>query len=197
MTEIISKITYFRKPGKSNSDHVLALAGQKAIALGIKTVLVASTTGDTARRAVDNLEGLDIIVVTHSAGYKEPDAQEFDPEVKAYVETRGAKVLTTQHSLAGVNRAIRQTLGGYQTDEIIANVLRIFGQGMKVVCEMAMMAADAGLVSCKQPLIAVAGTHRGADLGVVMIPANSFRIFDLKIVDIFCMPSHLYPVNEE
>ena len=189
MNETKSKIIYFHKPGKENTDRVLELAKEKAEETGIKTILVASTTGETAKKAVDSFDGYKVIIVSHAAGYIEPDGQEFSGDAKSYIEAKNVKVLTAQHSFAGVNRAIRQSLGGYQPDEIIANVLRIFGQGMKVVCEIAMMAADAGLVSCKEPVITIAGTHRGADLGVVIIPTNSYRFFDLKIVDIFCMPS--------
>lgn len=193
MAEIVSNITYFTKPGKEHTERVLALAHQKAEELKLNTVLVASTTGFTAGKALEILPGMDLVIVTHAAGYKEVDKQEFDPKIKAMLESKGARVVTAQHTFAGVNRAIRQTLDGYQPDEIIANVLRLFGQGMKVVCEIAMMAADAGMVSCKSPLVAVAGTHRGADLGVVLIPANSSRFFDLEIVDIFCMPSKFHP----
>ncbi|MDK2979978.1 MAG: uncharacterized protein PWQ55_325 [Chloroflexota bacterium] len=193
MGEIRSNITYFTKPGKENTQRVLELAGEKAAELNLDTVLVASTTGFTALKAVEMLPGREIVVVTHAAGYIEADDQEFDADIRAKVEAAGARVLTAQHSFAGVNRAIRQKLGGYQIDEIIANVLRLFGQGMKVVCEISMMAADAGFVSCQRPLVAVAGTHRGADLGVVIQPANSAKFFDLQILEVFCMPSHRHP----
>jgi len=194
MPDYQSSITYFRKPGKENTKKVLDLSRLKAEELGISTALVASTTGYTAKLAVETLESMDIIIVTHSAGFSEPDEQEFESEIKTFIEARNAKVLTAQHSFVGVNRAIRDSLGGAQTNEIIANVLRLFGQGMKVVCEIALMAADAGLVSCFKPVIAVAGTGRGADLGIVVYPANSRRFFDLKIVDVFCMPSMKHPL---
>jgi len=193
MTAYTSTITYFSKPGKQNTQKTLELAKAKAEELEIRTALIASTTGYTAKLAADVLTGMNITIVTHAAGYIEPDSQEFDPTVRAYVESKGAKVLTAQHTFAGVNRAIRKTLGGYQSDEIIAHVLRIFGQGMKVVCEIAMMAADAGYASTKEATIVVAGTHRGADLGVILVPANSSRFFEIKMLDIFCMPSHHHP----
>lgn len=189
-----SSITYFNKPGKENTKKVLELSRLKAKELGISTALVASTTGYTAKLAVETLEGMDIIIVTHSAGFSEPDKQEFESEIKTFIESGDAKVLTAQHSFVGVHRAIRDSLGGSQTGDIIANVLRLFGQGMKVVCEIAMMAADAGLVSCSEPAIAIAGTGRGADLGIVVYPANSRRFFDLKIVDVYCMPSTEHPL---
>ena len=56
-----------------------------------------------------------------------------------------------------MNRAIRKKLDTYQPNEIIADVLRIFGPGMKVIFEMAMMAADAGLIEIGKPVFAIAG----------------------------------------
>jgi uncharacterized protein len=193
MSAYTSSITYFEKPGKANTQETLKLARAKASETGISHVLVASTTGHTAKLAVDLLTDMDITIITHAAGYIEPDSQEFDIKVRDYATAKGAQVLTAQHTFAGVNRAIRKSLGGYQSDEIIAHVLRIFGQGMKVVCEIAMMAADAGFASSNEAVIAIAGTHRGADLGVILVPANSSRFFDIKILDIFCMPSHQHP----
>lgn len=194
MPEYRSSITYFEKEGEDNTKKVLELSRSKAEELKILTALVASTTGYTAKLAVEILKGMNIIVVTHAAGFVEPDGQEFDNKIKTYIESKGAKVLTAQHSFGGVNRAIRKTHGGFPPDEIVANILRLFGQGMKVVCEIALMAADAGFVSCLEPVIAIGGTSRGADLGVVVFPVNSFRIFDLKIVDVFCMPSINHPL---
>ena len=38
---------------------------------------------------------------------------------------------------------MRRKLGSYQLEEVIAFVLRNFCQGIKVACEITMMAADA------------------------------------------------------
>jgi len=78
-------------------------------------------------------------------------------------------------------------------DEIIANTLRIFGQGVKVCIEMALMASDAGLVMSGHAVMCVAGTSSGADTAVVLIPANAQRFFDLKIVEMVCRPSPSHP----
>jgi len=193
MDLFITNSTLFAKPGKSNTGQTLSLAMEKANELSIDTVLVASTTGETAKMAVDVLNGLNIIIVTHVQGYLEPNSQEFSLEDRKHVGSRGGKILTAQHSFGGVNRAIKNSLGSIQVDEIIANVFRIFGQGMKVAVEMAMMVADAGMVPCGKPVVTVSGTHRGADFGMVIIPANSYRMFDLKILEIFCMPSPNHP----
>jgi len=72
--------------------------------------------------------------------------------------------------------------------DVIANTLRIFGQGMKVVTEIALMAADAGLVRTDEDVIAIAGTGRGADTAVVLKPVNTEDFFDLRVKEILCKP---------
>jgi hypothetical protein len=83
---------------------------------------------------------------------------------------------------------VRKKLGTYELEEIIAYTLRIFGQGMKVACEIALMAADAGLVRTDEPAIAIAGTGQGADTAVVLRPANAQTFFDMRIMEILCKP---------
>jgi hypothetical protein len=129
-----------------------------------------------------------VVVVTHSTGFNQPNVQELTEENRRAIEAAGAKILTCQHALGGVGRAVRKKLGTYELEEIIAYTLRIFGEGMKVACEMAMMAADAGLVRTDEPVIAIAGTGRGADTAVVLHPANAQTFFDMRIMEILCKP---------
>ncbi len=128
------------------------------------------------------------MVVTHSAGFLEPDTQELTEENRQAILDQGARLLTCQHALGGVNRAIRRKLNTYQVDEIIAHILRIFGEGMKVACEIALMAADAGLIRTDEPVLAIAGTGRGADTAVVLRAANAQDFFDLRVNQVLCKP---------
>ena len=57
-----------------------------------------------------------------------------------------------------------------------------------------MMAADAGLVETGKPVIAIAGTHRGADSAVVIVPENSDNFFDLILPEIICIPAPDHPI---
>jgi len=66
--------------------------------------------------------------------------------------------------------------------------LRILGNGMKVVSEIAMAAADAGLVRTDEEVISIGGTGRGADTAVVLKPVNVHNFFDLRIKEILCKP---------
>ena len=182
------KTVYFANPGSENTDEVLRIARQRAEELGIKTILVASTKGDTAIKAVEAFGGMRVIAVSHATGMREPDIQEFTEEKRKIVESKGGTVLITTHAFAGVSRAMRKKFETYVIGEIIAYTLRIFGQGMKVVCEIALMAADGGLVRTDEDVISVAGTSRGADTAVVLRPVNSQDFFDLKIKEILCKP---------
>ena len=179
---------YFDKPGEENTQRTLELAKQRAEELGIRTILVASTRGETGVRACEVFQGYDVVVVTHSTGFKEPDYQELTDENRAAIEAAGGKILICQHAFGGVGRAVRKKLGTYELEEIIAYTLRIFGEGMKVAVEIALMAADAGLVRTDEPCISIAGTSKGADTAVVLKPANAQTFFDLRVLEILCKP---------
>jgi hypothetical protein len=179
---------YFDKPGKKNTTRTLELARQRAEQLGIKSVLVATTTGETGAAAAEFFQGYEVVVVTHSTGFRGPNIQELDASHRASIEQAGARVLTCQHAFGGVNRAVRRKLDTYVTDEIIAYTLRTFGQGMKVCLEIALMAADAGLVAVGEPCIAIGGTGHGADTAVVLVPVNAQSFFDLRVMEILAKP---------
>ena len=182
------KIVYFEKIGRENTEEVLRIARERAEELGIKTILVASTYGDTAARAVEVFEGFRVVAVTHANGIREPNTQQFSEENRRKVESKGGIILTTTHALAGVNRAIRQKFATNTAVEIVAQALHIFGAGMKVVCAITMMAADAGLVGTDEDVIVITGSGRGADTAVVLKPVNSQNFFDLRVQEILCKP---------
>jgi hypothetical protein len=193
VSEITVQTVYFPQPGPANTTRVLELVHARAGALGIRKVLVATATGATGVQAAQVLHGLEMIAVTHSTGFARPDGQDLTPENRAAIEAAGAKILTCQHALGGVGRAVRKKLGTYELEEIIAYTLRIFGEGIKVAAEITLMAADAGLVRTDEPLIAVAGTGRGADTAAVLKPANAQTFFDLRFLEIICMSSPGHP----
>jgi hypothetical protein len=188
MTDTTVESTYFGQPGRGNTARTLEIARQRADQIGIRTVLVATTQGETGVQVAQRFQGYDVVVVTHSTGFAGPNTQELTEENRAAIESAGARILTCQHALAGISRAVRKKWGTYAIDEIIAQTLRIFGEGMKVCVEIALMAADAGLVPVGEPCIAIAGTGRGADTAVVLIPANVQQFFDLRVMEVLVKP---------
>ena len=182
------KTVYFDNPGQENTEETLRIARARAEELGISTIVVATTVGDTAVRSVEVFEGMKVIAVTHVAGMREPDTQEFTDENRQKVESKGGIVLTTTHAFTGIDGAMRKKFRMFLLGDVIANTLRIFGQGMKVVPEIALMAADAGLVRTDEDIIAIAGTGRGADTAVVLRPTNTSDFFDMKVREVLCKP---------
>jgi hypothetical protein len=188
MEDTTIKSTYFSGPGKDNTEHVLQIAKARAEELGIHSIIVATTRGWTGSRASEVFGDYNLVLVTHSTGFKEPNHQELTEENRKAIMANGGRILTCQHSFGGVGRAVRKKLHTYELEEIVAYTLRIFGEGMKVACEIALMAADAGLIPVGEPAIAIAGTARGADTAVVIRPANAQTFFDMRVMEVLCKP---------
>jgi hypothetical protein len=119
----------------------------------------------------------------------------FEDKNLELLKSKGISVVTAAHAFGGITRAmnqmkISQAPATYVIGDIVANTLRMFGQGMKVSCEIACMAADAGLVRCDEDIISMGGSGRvgGADVAVILTPANSHRLFETKIKEILCKP---------
>lgn len=169
-------------------EKVLLLAKKRAEELDLKTVLVASSSGKTGFKVAELFTGCKVVVVTHSTGFTAPDTQELTSENRERILRAGGQILTTTHAFGGLGRSVRRKLGTYQTDEIVANTLRIFGQGTKVAVEIALMAADSGLIGVNEDVISIGGTGRGADTALVLKPVNVQDFFDLKVHEIICKP---------
>jgi len=182
------KIVYFEKVGPENTETTLLIAKKRAEELGIKTIVIASTTGSVAVKAVEVLKGLRVIFVSHSTGFSEPNVQRFTEESRKIVENKGGIILTATHVFAGLSRALRNKTNTVAIGDIVSETLRIFGHGTKVACEISMMAADAGLVRTDENIISVGGTSKGSDTALVLTPVTSQNFFDLKIKEILCKP---------
>ena len=178
---------YFDKPGKDNTEQTLKLAAQRANELGINEVAVASTTGFTAYKAIDIFDDFRLTVVTYHSGFKEPFKNEMPDDVKADLHGKGVTVVAASHALSGVERSIAKKHSGVYPVLIMADTLRLFGQGVKVAVEVAVMAADAGTLTGSD-IIAIGGSGHGADAALVLKPAHQNNFFDMRIREIVCKP---------
>ena len=185
------EILYFESVGEINTDETLRMAKERADILGIKDVVIASTRGNTAVKALQIFKGFNLVVVPHVTGLREPGQQELIKENWKKIEEAGGKIVIAAHTFSGVNRAIQAKWDTMYPAGIIAQTLRLFGQGMKVVVEIAAMAADAGVIPANKDVVVVAGSGRGADTAVVIKPANSHRLFDTVVKEIIVKPSTL------
>jgi len=186
MMEIQS--VYFLEPGSATTEKTFEVAKKRAEELGIKTIVVASTSGETGLKAVKAFASYKVVVVTHSTGLQAPDVQELTPQNRAKILEKGGLILTATHAFGGVGRAVRRRFNTYQVDEIIAQTLRVFGQGTKVACEIALMATDAGLIRTDEEIISIGGTAKGADTALVVKPAHTHDFFELRVKEVLCKP---------
>jgi len=182
-------ITYFPKPGKVNTLETIALALNRAKELKIKDIVFASSKGYTAKQMIKiDLRGLNVVCVTHHAGFEKPGRVEIDDATKKLIENKGVKFYRGTHFFSGVARAMRMEFGGVYTGEIVANSYRTFGEGMKVCVEIAIMVLDAGLIPYGKEIMTIAGTGSGADTAIVIRPAHGKHFFNTQILEIVCKP---------
>jgi hypothetical protein len=184
-------ILYYSNTGEVNTDQTLREAKLRADELDITDIVVASTRGNTAVKALEVFKGYNLVVVPHVTGLRKPGVQEMSDDVQEKVRAAGGKVVIATHVFSGVDRAIQARFDTVYPAGIIAQTLRMFGQGMKVVVEIVAMAADAGVIPADKDVVAIAGTGRGADTAVAIAPANAHRFFDMVIKEIIVKPNSL------
>jgi len=176
------QIVYFEKPGRENTTEVIGLVKERARARGISKVVLASTRGGTAKAAAEAFEGTDLHLVVVPWQFGFGDQQPFPQELVAELERKGHRV----HF--GTMLFHTEDLYGTSTPKVMANLLRIFGQGIKVCVEIIMMACDGGCIEQGEKIIAIAGSGGGADTAAVASAAPSNKMAALRIHEIICKP---------
>ena len=178
---------YFDKPGKDNTDQTLQQAAERADELGLDEVVVATSTGSTAYKAMEMFKGMRLTAVTYHCGFKEPFQNRMADDVRKDIENKGVRVIASSHALSGLERSVAKKHSGTYPVLLIADTLRLLGQGTKVAVEVSIMAADAGVLSGND-IVAVGGSSRGADTALVVKPANQSDLFDMRIREVVCKP---------
>ncbi|SFH38154.1 hypothetical protein SAMN05660649_04986 [Desulfotomaculum arcticum] len=177
---------HWDKKGPDNTDKTIEAALARAAELDIQNIVVASSTGATAKKLINC--DRNVVCVSYHAGFDGPGMRRMTEDVMQELKENGINVLITTHLLAGVDRAIRNKFGGVYPSEIMAQTLRMLGQGTKVCVEISGMALDAGLIPHGKEIIAIGGSAKGADTAVVIAPAHSNQFFDTKVKEIICKP---------
>ncbi|HHY95866.1 MAG TPA: hypothetical protein GX513_12800 [Firmicutes bacterium] len=200
---------YFQTAGPDCTEQVATICLDRALEMGIRHLVVASNQGVTARAFLKEIRGrglqlyrasagsdagavpegmVNLVVVTHHVGFREPGVDEMPPEVRRGLMAEGARVLTTTHLFAGVDRAVTNEFGGLYPPQMVARALYLFSPGVKVAVEVGVMALDAGLIPYGEEIVSVGGTSRGADSALVMLPAHSRQFFQTRILELICKP---------
>ncbi len=187
---IEAKTVYFENPGKENTKETLELSVQAAKTIESKTLLLSSTTGYSAEMALDMIDDeINLVVIGHSYGFKEPGKNEMDPKtIKRLKDTKNASVFFATHAFTGIEKSFSSKYGGMYPHRMIADTLRIFSQGTKVIFEDMIMAADAGLIPIHEDIVSAGGTGRGLDTAMVIKSVHAGELFNSAVSRILCLP---------
>lgn len=181
----------FDHPGKHNTPQVLEISLGTAQKLACP-IIVATTTGFTLQSLMDIIQrkGLEqkVIGVSNVAGFKEKGDTTMPEDVRLAFEAKGIPVIRAAHALSAGERALSTDIGGIYPLEIAAKTLRMFGQGVKVGVEIAIMTMDTGLLPYGKPVVSIGGSAHGADAAVVLTPSYTASLFETKIHEILCKP---------
>jgi hypothetical protein len=172
---IVKQIVYFKEPGPENTDAVLDCVSRRLKEGDIKTVVVASTSGETGVKFARALKGLcNVVAVSY---------EEMNREFKEEIVKLGGKPLDKTHL----------PLHARGMDSI-RNSFYTLGQGFKVCVEVILIASDLGALNIGEDVIAVAGTDRGSDTAIVARATRTNDMFSkdkskkLEVREILAMP---------
>jgi hypothetical protein len=189
-----AEIAYFDRPGKKNTEELMDAVSLCLKRSGIKTIIIASNSGDTAMKAINRWSDScsNLVVVTSHAGFSGEGLLDMDSSTEAKIAQSGAKLVRASHVLSGVERSFTKKFGGVSRVEVVSETLRtLFGQGMKVCVEITVMAADSGAITCgDDEVIVIGGTGEGADTACVVRPAHANDFLKFEIREIIAMPRH-------
>jgi len=182
-------VVYFDKTGAQNTDLTLQVARERCLTLGIKEVVVASTHGGTGFKTLKVFKGTNVQIIVvgishsfHSEGWV------MDNAIRHQLENQGAKVLISLHALGDDINAGFSGSEVFYPNQIVAETLRRFSQGMKVAVEITIMAAEAGLIGIDREVISIGGTHEGADTAIVVKPSYARHFLNFEIHEILTKP---------
>ena len=190
-------VNIYEKEGIENTEATLERVRQRAIDLNIHQIVVATTTGQTALTSAEIMPNMDVIGVTMHAVdtdvYVNRNGKKVlakDPEIMKKARQKGVKFYTGVHPFRGaVTNALSDAFSGYSIHDVIAEMLKkLFSTGTKVAIECSLMAADAGYLDIEKDIIAIGGYRGGADTALVLKPAYSYRLFEMKIREIISFP---------
>ena len=82
------EIIYFERPGRENTDAVVRAVKRRVKDLGIKYVIVASDSGETALKFLEALKEMNVtlISVAEHASYVGGDKTSIKPEIRKELE---------------------------------------------------------------------------------------------------------------
>ena len=170
-----------------DTQKVVEIAIEAARSKEIRQIVVASSTGNTAKAFLPYASEFTIVAVGYCY-YVQPGVPNMmDDATQEALRQGGMKLLFGTHVLSGAEHHLRTKFGGTYPVDIMAHTLTMFGAGVKVGIEVTVAALDAGLI-WPEPTVGVGGTGQGADAAVILTPDASIRFLNTKVHEVLCKP---------
>jgi hypothetical protein len=174
---------YFANYGAENTGEVIEAVAERLREGDIKSVVVASSTGGTAVKVAQGINGLAEVICVSDPPWavgRFSEAPGISAENKARLESFGVEIIDYMPyaSVAYSWQASENVYGALDLLVLVFDAFRMVGgNGLKVAIEVGLMATNAGKVKAGEDVIAVGGTESGADTAIVLKAAFSSNIF--------------------
>ncbi len=191
------QVYYFDEPGEENTPWVIEAVSQRLEDGGVRKVIVASTSGETAVEFARSLKGKAELTCVSEAPYRREWGEEWPclkEEFRQELERLGVTIIDRVPYIfhSSVLEAARGS--GAFPERVVKETLYSFGQGMKVAVEVALTGVSCGYVTPYEDVIGVGGSGKGADTAIVLRATYPASLFDkdpakrLEIREIIAMP---------
>jgi hypothetical protein len=159
-------MTYYSVPGREHLEETLTLIRKRVEELGIEDVVIASTRGFTAEKAIAVFEDTSVNLT-------------FVGTARDRFPTDLIRALEAASSNVCFSREV-----SYDYPSSVKMAYRRFCEGVKVAVEIAMIAAEEGYISTDKD-VAVMGKW---DTALIIKPSTSDSFSELRVRELICKP---------
>ena len=198
MDKVVKRqVYYFDEPGEGNTQLVIEAVSQRLEAGGIKKVIAASTSGETAAKFARSLKGMVELICVSQAPYLREWGQEWPclkQKFRRQMERLGVAIIDRAPYVFHNSVLEAAPWSDAFPERLVKETLYCFGQGMKVAVEVVLMAVSCGYVTPFEDVIGVGGSGKGADTAIVLRATYPACLFDkdpakrLEIKEVIAMP---------
>ena len=198
MSKMVKRQVYcFDESGEENTQWVIEAVSQRLEVGGIRQVIIASTSGETAVAFARSLKGKAELICVSEAPYRREWGEEWPclkQEFRQELESLGVNIMDNVPYVFHNSVMEAARWPNTSPERLVKETLYCFGQGMKVAVDVALTAVSCGYVAPYQDVIGVGGSGKGADTAIILRATYPASLFDkdpakrLEIKEIIAMP---------
>jgi uncharacterized protein len=194
-----ANIEYFTQEGKTNLRSCLHIAFEAAVSRGIDTIVIFTGVGEGPEIAIkefrssETFKDIKLIAVTFPQGQRFKESAEISPERRTLFRENNVPIVRAHLPFNPIAAHYEKHGMLGQDLSLIGNVLNVFGGGMSLCVQAALMACDAGHLELGDHVISMT-----SDTAIIIRTAPTERLLtDLIIREILCKPLYLSIIKKE